>query len=240
MPTKQNTAPNPAETARMAAIAERLREIYPHAVCALEWGGQYGGDRDELLRQSWKLLVMGRLSAQCTDARVNIVCRELFDRFPTVESLADGDLSEIEAIVRPCGLYRTKAQSIKEACRILVEEHGGMVPDDMDALLALPGVGRKIANLLLGDIYKKPGVVTDTHCIRICGRLGFYDESLSDPLKVERILTPLIAPSEQSDFCHRIVQFGRDTCTARAPACEGCPLRELCRHGKQEGQTVKP
>ena len=178
---------------------------------------------------------MGRLSAQCTDARVNIVCRELFERFPTVESMADGDLAEIEAIVRPCGLYRTKAQNIREACRILVEEHGGIVPDDMDALLALPGVGRKIANLLLGDIYKKPGVVTDTHCIRICGRLGFYDEALSDPLKVERMLTPLIAPAEQSDFCHRIVQFGRDTCTARAPACEGCPLRDLCRHGNGEG-----
>ena len=226
-----------AETARMAAIVARMKEVYPDAVCALEWGGQYGGDRDELLRQSWKLLVMGRLSAQCTDARVNIVCRELFERFPTVESMADGDLAEIEAIVRPCGLYRTKAQNIREACRILVEEHGGIVPDDMDALLALPGVGRKIANLLLGDIYKKPGVVTDTHCIRICGRLGFYDESLSDPLKVERMLTPLIAPAEQSDFCHRIVQFGRDTCTARAPACEGCPLRDLCRHGGEEASS---
>ena len=220
-----------AETARMAAIVARMKEVYPDAVCALEWGGQYGGDRDELLRQSWKLLVMGRLSAQCTDARVNIVCRELFERFPTVESMADGDLAEIEAIVRPCGLYRTKAQNIREACRILVEEHGGIVPDDMDALLALPGVGRKIANLLLGDIYKKPGVVTDTHCIRICGRLGFYPETVKEPLKVERILTPLIAPEEQSDFCHRIVQFGRDTCTARSPACEGCPLRDLCRYG---------
>ena len=220
-----------AETARMAAIVARMKEVYPDAVCALEWGGQYGGDRDELLRQSWKLLVMGRLSAQCTDARVNIVCRELFVRFPTVQAMADGDLAEIEAIVRPCGLYRTKAQNIKDACRILVEEHNGIVPDDMEALLALPGVGRKIANLLLGDIYKKPGVVTDTHCIRICGRLGFYDEGLSDPLKVERILTPLIAPEEQSDFCHRIVQFGRDTCTARSPLCGECPLRELCRHG---------
>ena len=220
-----------AETARMAAIVARMKEVYPDAVCALEWGGQYGGDRDELLRQSWKLLVMGRLSAQCTDARVNIVCRELFVRFPTVQAMADGDLAEIEAIVRPCGLYRTKAQNIKDACRILVEEHNGIVPDDMKALLALPGVGRKIANLLLGDIYKKPGVVTDTHCIRICGRLGFYDEGLFDPLKVERILTPLIAPEEQSDFCHRIVQFGRDTCTARSPLCGECPLRELCRHG---------
>ena len=222
-PTQQHT--------RMAVIVDRLKEVYPDVVCALEWGGQHGGERDELLKQSWKLLVMGRLSAQCTDARVNIVCRELFARFPTVESMADGDIAAIESIVRPCGLYHTKAQNIKDACRILVDEYGGIVPDDMDALLALPGVGRKIANLLLGDIYKRGGVVTDTHCIRICGRLGFYPEELKDPLKVERALTPLIAEEEQSDFCHRIVQFGRDVCTARAPACEGCPLRDLCRHG---------
>ena len=220
------------DIARMAAIVERLKEVYPDVVCALEWGGQHGGERDELLKQSWKLLVMGRLSAQCTDARVNIVCRELFARFPTVTAMADGDILEIESIVRPCGLYHTKAQNIKDACRILVEEYDGIVPNDMDALLALPGVGRKIANLLLGDIYKRGGVVTDTHCIRICGRLGFYSEDIKDPLKVERILTPLIAEEEQSDFCHRIVQFGRDVCTARAPACEGCPLRDLCRHGQ--------
>jgi endonuclease-3 len=215
---------------RMGQIVERLKEVYPDAVCALEWGGQYGGEREDLLRESWKLLVMGRLSAQCTDARVNIVCKDLFARFPTVQDMAEGELSEIEAIVRPCGLYRTKAQNIKDACRILVEDYGGIVPDEMDELLTLPGVGRKIANLLLGDIYKKGGVVTDTHCIRICGRLGFYDESIKEPLKVERILTPLIAPEEQSDFCHRIVQFGRDTCMARSPACEGCPLGDLCRH----------
>ncbi len=226
--------PKPADVIRMAAIVARLKEIYPEAVCALEWGGQNGGEREDLLRESWKLLVMGRLSAQCTDARVNIVCRELFEKFPTVQAMADGELSEIEAIVRPCGLYRTKAQNIKDACRILVEEHGGIVPDEMDVLLTLPGVGRKIANLLLGDIYQKGGVVTDTHCIRICGRLGFYDESLSDPLKVERILTPLIEPSEQSDFCHRIVQFGRDTCMARSPLCGECPLRGLCPHGETE------
>ena len=230
MATKKLTKKQAAETARMAAIAERLKDVYPDAVCALEWGGQYGGERDALLRESWKLLVMGRLSAQCTDARVNIVCRELFERFPTVQSMADGELAEIEAIVRPCGLYRTKAQNIKDACRILVDRHDGIVPPDMDALLALPGVGRKIANLLLGDVYKQPGVVTDTHCIRICGRLGFYDEELKDPLKVERILTPLIAPEEQSDFCHRIVQFGRDTCMARGPLCGECPLADLCKH----------
>ena len=228
MPTKRTTSNNAAETARMAAIVGRLKTVYPDAICALEWGGQHGGDPQFLLRESWKLLVMGRLSAQCTDARVNIVCRELFDRFPTVHSMADAAVEDIEAIVRPCGLYRTKAKNIKDACRILVEDYDGIVPDDMDALLTLPGVGRKIANLLLGDIYKKGGVVTDTHCIRICGRLGFYPESLKDPLKVERILTPLIAETDQSDFCHRIVQFGRDTCTARSPSCGECPLRDLC------------
>ena len=230
MATKRITKKQAAEISRMAEIVERLKAVYPESVCALEWGGQHGGEREALLRESWKLLVMGRLSAQCTDARVNIVCRDLFERFPTVEAMADGAIEDIEAIVRPCGLYHTKAQNIKDACRILVDEHGGIVPDDMDSLLALPGVGRKIANLLLGDIYKKGGVVTDTHCIRICGRLGFYDESLKDPLKVERILTPLIEESEQSDFCHRIVQFGRDTCMARSPACGECPLRDLCKH----------
>ena len=230
MATKRMTKKQAAELSRMAEIVERLKAVYPESVCALEWGGQHGGEREALLRESWKLLVMGRLSAQCTDARVNIVCRDLFERFPTVEAMADGAIEDIEAIVRPCGLYHTKAQNIKDACRILVDEHGGIVPDDMDSLLALPGVGRKIANLLLGDIYKKGGVVTDTHCIRICGRLGFYDESLKDPLKVERILTPLIEESEQSDFCHRIVQFGRDTCMARSPACGECPLRDLCKH----------
>ena len=229
MTTKRITKKQAAEMARMAEIVERLKEVYPDVVCALEWGGQHGGEPEILLRESWKLLVMGRLSAQCTDARVNIVCKDLFEKFPTVQAMAEGDIADIEAIVRPCGLYHTKAQNIKDACRILTEDYGGIVPDDMDALLALPGVGRKIANLLLGDIYKKGGVVTDTHCIRICGRLGFYDESVKDPLKVERILTPLIAPEEQSDFCHRIVQFGRDTCMARSPACEGCPLGDVCK-----------
>ena len=232
MATRRITKKQAAEMARMAEIVERLKEVYPDVVCALEWGGQHGGEPEFLLRESWKLLVMGRLSAQCTDARVNIVCKDLFERFPTVQAMAEGDITDIEAIVRPCGLYHTKAQNIKDACRILVEDYGGIVPDDMDALLALPGVGRKIANLLLGDIYKKGGVVTDTHCIRICGRLGFYAEDIKEPLKVERILTPLIPPEEQSDFCHRIVQFGRDTCSARAPLCDACPLSELCRHDR--------
>ncbi len=238
MPTQKTTPPTQkkpraADISRMHEIVERLKSVYPEALCALEWGG-HRGDAEAHLRESWKLLIMGRLSAQCTDARVNIVCRELFEKFPTVESVADAEPEALEAIVRPCGLYHTKAMNIKDACRILVDEYDGIVPPDMDALLALPGVGRKIANLLLGDIYKMGGVVTDTHCIRICGRLGFYPEELKEPLKVERILTPLIEPAEQSDFCHRIVQFGRDTCMARSPACEGCPLKDLCRHGQKK------
>lgn len=204
---------------RMAKIVAALEEVYPQSVCALEYGGE-----------PWRLLVMGRLSAQCTDARVNIVCRELFAAYPTPEALADAPLSDIEAIIRPCGLFRTKAESIKTSCRILTDTYGGRVPDTMEELLTLPGVGRKIANLLLGDIYGKPAVVTDTHCIRICGRLGMYPESLKDPPKIEAILAQLIEPEKQSDFCHRIVQFGRDVCSARSPACEKCPLRPLCPH----------
>ena len=203
----------------MALIVERLKEIYPESVCALEYGGE-----------PWKLLVMGRLSAQCTDARVNIVCRELFAKYPTADALADADIGELEEIVRPCGLFRTKADSIKRACIMLRDDFGGVIPESMDELLLLPGVGRKIANLLLGDIYKKPAIVADTHCIRICGRFGMYDTKMKDPTKVEMIMRELVEPAEQSDFCHRIVQFGRDTCTARSPKCDGCPLRELCAY----------
>ena len=204
---------------RAAAAVEELKKIYPDATCALEWGGKDG----------WRLLVMGRLSAQCTDARVNIVCRELFGEFPTIDDLANAPLERIEEIVRPCGLYRVKASDIKRSCRMLIDDFGGILPDDMDELLRLPGVGRKIANLLLGDIYKRPAVVADTHCIRICGRLGFYPEELKDPVKVERIMSECIAPDEQSDFCHRIVQFGRDICIARSPKCGECPLSEICK-----------
>ena len=206
-----------------AAAVEILKGVYPDAACALEWGGEEG----------WKLLVMGRLSAQCTDARVNIVCRELFSKFATMESLADAPIEEIERIVRPCGLYRMKAKEIKAACRMLIDDFGGVLPERMEELLKLPGVGRKIANLLLGDIYKKPAVVADTHCIRICGRLGFYPESLKDPVKVEKIMSECLEPSEQSDFCHRIVQFGRDICIARSPKCAECPMKGICS-GKRE------
>ena len=201
----------------MAAIVERLKGIYPEAICALESDGI-----------AWRLLVMARLSAQCTDARVNIVSRELFSKYPTLDSLADAPISDIEEIVRPCGLFRTKADSIKRACIMLRDDFGGIVPDNMEDLLSLPGVGRKIANLILGDVYGKPALVADTHCIRICGRFGMYPTDMKDPTRVERIMSELIAPEEQSDFCHRIVQFGRDTCSARSPKCAECPLSDLC------------
>ena len=204
---------------RLGLIVERFKEIYPEAVCALE----YGGD-------PWRLLVMGRLSAQCTDARVNIVCRELFSVFPTPEAMAAGDISEIERIVKPCGLYRMKASSIKEASRMLVEDYGGELPRDMDELLKLPGVGRKIANLVLGDVYGLPSVVCDTHCMRICGRFGMYREDLRDPWKIEKILIELLPYGEGSDFCHRIVNFGREVCSARSPKCSECPMNDLCAH----------
>ncbi|MBR6410144.1 MAG: endonuclease III [Clostridia bacterium] len=198
---------------------ERLKVLYPDAQCTLD------ADRDP-----WKLLVMGRLSAQCTDARVNIVCKDLFARFPTPESMAYADLPEIEALVRPCGFYRAKAANIRDSSRILVEQFGGRLPDTMEELLRFPGVGRKIANLLLGDVYGKPAIVTDTHCIRICGRLGFYPESLKDPVRIEQILIPLIPREESAAFCHRIVDFGRDVCRAQSPRCEGCPLADICAH----------
>ena len=209
---------------RMALIIEELKKIYPEAVCALEFEGE-----------PWKLLVMGRLTAQCTDARVNIVCRELFARFPTCESLAAASYEEIENIIRPCGLYRTKAKSIKDACVMLLEEYGGVLPCDMDELLKLPGVGRKIANLLLGDIYHMPAIVADTHMIRICGRFGMYPEKLKDPHKVEITMSELVEPDEQSDLCHRIVQFGRDVCSARSPKCAECPIAHLCEKGRKNG-----
>ena len=204
----------------MAQVVGLLKEMYPDAACSLEFGGE-----------PWRLLVMGRLSAQCTDARVNIVCRELFERFPTARDLADGEIEEIERIVRPCGLYHTKAADIKGECAMLCDEYGGVIPDSMEELLRFPGVGRKIANLLLGDIYKKPAIVADTHCIRICGRLGFYPEEMKDPHKVEKTLSAITEPSEQSDLCHRLVLFGRDVCSARSPRCGDCPLSGVCKKG---------
>ena len=209
----------------MVLIEERLKSVYPDALCALE----YNND-------PWKLLVMGRLSAQCTDARVNIVCKELFAKFPNCYAMAEGELSEIERIVRPCGLYKTKADSIKRASEIIVER-GGELPDDIEGLCALPGVGRKIANLILGDVFGKEAVVCDTHCMRIFGRLGMYPEKLRDPLKIEMILRELISPGEGSDLCHRIVSFGREFCSARSPLCESCPLSDLCEKHKSDAKV---
>ena len=207
-------------------VVEKLCEIYPEAQCALEFGGE-----------PWKLMVMGRLSAQCTDKRVNEVCKILFERFPTAKSLAEGDIAEIEAIVRPCGLFHVKSSDIKNECKMLVENYGGELPNSMDELLKFPGVGRKIANLLLGDIFHAGGIVADTHCIRICGRLGFYPETNKDPLKTEKIMSPLIPSEMQSDFCHRIVMFGREYCRAQSPRCSECPLADICP--REKGMSVK-
>lgn len=201
-------------------IAAELKKVYPEALCALEYGGQ-----------PWRLMVMARLSAQCTDKRVNEVCEVLFDRFPTYTSLADAPLEEVEAIVRPCGLFRVKSKEIIAECQLLRDEYNGIVPDTMEELLRFPGVGRKVANLLLGDLYGLPAIVVDTHCIRLSGRWGLVPEGEKDPVKIERILTATLTDlegREQSDFCHRIVLFGREYCSARAPRCEECPLKELC------------
>ncbi len=207
---------------RAAEAERRLRELYPDAACSLEASDD-----------PWRLLVMARLSAQCTDERVNIVCRDLFRVYPCAADMANAPLESIEELIRPCGLYRGKAKSIKEASQILCKKYGGRVPDTMDELLSLPGVGRKIANLILGDVYKKGGIVADTHCMRICGRLGFYKNGQKDPIKTEKIMSPLLPAELQSDFCHRLVMFGRDVCTARSPKCGECSLSDICENSQE-------
>ena len=208
---------------RAMAIMTALAEIYPDAPCALQAGGD-----------PFKLLVMAILSAQCTDARVNLVSIPLFEAYPDAAAMADSDPAHLEELVRSCGLYRTKAGNIRATSRILTEQYGGEIPRDMEALCALPGVGRKIANLMRGDLFGCGGIVADTHCIRLCGRMGFYPETVKDPLKVERIMSALIPEAEQSDFCHRLVMFGRAWCSARAPRCADCPIRHLCKHGAEK------
>ncbi len=207
---------------KISRIVLALKELYPEALCSLEYEGE-----------GWKLMVMGRLSAQCTDERVNIVCRELFSVYPTMESLAYAPLEDIERIVKPCGLYKMKASSIKASMNRLIKDYGGIIPNDMDELLKFEGVGRKIANLLLGDLYHMPAIVADTHCMRICGRFGMYKEGQKDPLKTEQIMSKLIEPTEQSDFCHRMVLFGREYCTAKNPKCDICPIFDLCKGEKE-------
>ena len=211
---------------RLAAIDARLAELYPDAECALK----YGGD-------PWRLLVMARLSAQCTDARVNEVSIELFREFPNASTMASGELSRIEELVKSCGLYRMKAANIKDASQMLVDRYGGELPRDMDELLTLPGVGRKIANLLIGDVFGGDAVVCDTHCIRICGRFGMYPEREKSPEKIEKILRDLLPSGHGSDFCHRIVLFGREICTARSPKCSECPLATLCERRRKEAEN---
>lgn len=204
-------------------IIKILTELYPDALCSLE----YGGD-------PWKLLVAARLSAQCTDERVNIVCVPLFEKYPTADDMAAAKLEDVEEIIRPCGLYHTKAESILAMAKIITEQYSGRVPDTMEELLALPGVGRKIANLILGDVFGKPGIVADTHCIRLNGRFGFYPVTLKDPAKVEKILDGIVPKAEQADYCHRMVLFGREYCSARAPRCAACPLKDECDTGKNQ------
>lgn len=202
---------------KVLAVIEILKELYPDPKCALEYEKDY------------ELMIAVRLSAQCTDARVNLVTPALFAEFPTLDSLADADVSRIEELVHSCGFYKHKARDIVLACQMLRAEYGGKVPDNMTDLLRLPGVGRKTANLLLGDLYKVPGsVVCDTHCIRIANRLGLAQGK--EPEKVEAQLRAILPPEESSDFCHRIVLHGRAICTARAPQCAACPLAPHCAY----------
>lgn len=198
-------------------IIKRLKAEYPDADCTLDYD------------DAWKLLVSVRLAAQCTDARVNVVVQDLYEKFPTMEALAAADVDEIEKIVRPCGLGRSKARDISLCMKMLMEEFGGRVPDDFDALMKLPGVGRKSANLIMGDVFGKPAIVTDTHCIRLTNRMGLVD-GIKEPKKVEMALWKIIPPEEGSDFCHRLVYHGRDVCTARTkPYCDRCCLADICK-----------
>ena len=202
---------------RAAVIIERLREEYPDAACTLEYD------------EAWKLLVEVRLAAQCTDARVNIVVQDLYAKYPTVAALAEAKPEDIEAIVRPCGLGKSKAKDICACMKVLHEQYQDNVPDDFDALLALPGVGRKSANLIMGDVFGKPAIVTDTHCIRLVNRMGLVDGE-KDPKKVEMALWKIIPPEEGSDLCHRLVYHGRDVCSARTkPHCDVCCLQDICK-----------
>ena len=206
--------------AQISAIIEELKKLYPDAVCSLDY------------RKDYELLFSVRLAAQCTDARVNLVTPALFERFPSLEAFAQATPEEVGEYVHSCGFWRAKARDIVGSAQMLLSDFGGRVPDTMEDLLRLPGVGRKTANLILGDIYGKEGYVCDTHCIRITGRLGITDGS-KDPLKVEQQLRKVIPPEESSDFCHRMVLHGRALCMARGPKCEECPMRELCDYGKE-------
>lgn len=197
-------------------VIRRLKVAYPLAECTLDYD------------QAWKLLVSVRLAAQCTDARVNVVVEGLYEKYPDVASLAAADVTDIEEIVRPCGLGKSKARDISACMKILHEQYHDKVPDDFNALLKLPGVGRNSANLIMGDVFGKPAIVTDTHCIRLVNRIGIVD-GIKDPKKVEMALWKLVPPEEGSDFCHRLVEHGREVCTARTkPYCDKCCLADIC------------
>ena len=202
---------------RAKEIMERLEKEYPLADCTLDYD------------EAWKLLVSVRLAAQCTDARVNVVVKDLFEQYPSPKALADAKVEDIEKIVRPCGLGASKARDIHKCMNMLMDEFGGNVPEDFDALLKLPGVGRKSANLIMGDVFGKPAIVTDTHCIRLVNRMGLVD-GIKEPKKVEMALWKIIPPEEGSDFCHRLVYHGREICTARTkPYCDRCCLNDICK-----------
>ena len=202
---------------RALEVIRRLKEEYPDAGCTLDYD------------QAWKLLVSVRLAAQCTDARVNVVVEGLYEKYPDVNALADADVNDIEEIVRPCGLGKSKARDTCACMKMIRDEYGGKVPDDFDELLKLPGVGRKSANLIMGDVFGKPAIVTDTHCIRLVNRIGLVD-GIKEPKKVEMALWKIIPPEEGSDFCHRLVYHGRDVCTARTkPHCDRCCLADVCK-----------
>ncbi len=206
-------------------IINRLKAAYPDAGCSLDYD------------QAWKLLVSVRLAAQCTDARVNIVVEKLYEKYPDVDALAAAPVEEIEKIVHPCGLGNSKARDISACMKILKNQYGGKVPEDFDKLLALPGVGRKSANLIMGDVFGKPAIVTDTHCIRLVNRMGLVD-GIKEPAKVEKELWKIIPPEEGNDFCHRLVHHGREVCTARTkPYCDRCCLQDVCKKvGVAEGR----
>jgi len=202
---------------KTAEIIKRLEETYPDALCSLTY------------TQPHELMIAGRLSAQCTDARVNIVTKDLFAKYKSINDFADAEVDEVAEIIKPCGLYKTKALSIVTMCRQIRDDFGGEIPDSIEELTKLAGIGRKTANLIMGDVFHKPAVVTDTHCIRICGRLGLTKNT--EPVKVESDLRKILPPDKSSDFCHRLVLFGREYCKARGEKCAECPLNDLCAAG---------
>lgn len=214
---KKDKAVSPEKRELALKVIEKLKEEYPDADCTLEYN------------EAWKLLVSVRLAAQCTDERVNMIVPSLYEKFPSVKALSEASVEEIEEIVKPCGLGHSKARDISACMKMLMEKYEGRVPDDFDELLKLPGVGRKSANLIMGDVFGKPAIVTDTHCIRLVNRIGLVD-GIKEPKKVEMELWKLIPPEEGNDFCHRLVMHGRAVCTARTkPHCDKCCLKDICK-----------